>query len=476
MSGTTPGLNRTCSVSTYSVNEYAEGFKKNKIMEKIICHEIHCSNDRNNESDKDVDNNNHCVINENCNDNNCKDNNNSNSNDNDNDNKDIIHDHIQLVWMDDVYESNIQKKNDKKIKENSKNKENGKNKANGFCLTDGCGFISYNLAVKLPYSVSRGNLIHRDQGQEKGRGLGVNSEDLGPEIPDFESSIFMINENKNRNKNENQDEKMMESENKNQNEKDDVEEMYRDIPSVFQIRIFSPFGIFKGNLIVNRNIPDNTILVRHSMHKVSTALKHVHSKDDQLNSDNNKNNNDNGNNNDNNNNNNNNSDDDNNNNDDNNDNNNDNNDNNNIFFNDSNKENISDLYNSNNATQRPHQNSLHKNIEYNKYSKYNKKDGNNYNNTNIHSGNNKDSTTNFNSYNLSQFQFPSPPSTDKTFSKTYSKTFSETFQNSFQNSISVEIVNTSKPLKSLKFYLNKHLILLLHFRGVPFRYFRDLLR
>ena len=86
-------------------------------------------------------------------------------------------------------------------------------------LTDGCGFISIDLAERLPCSVSQGHLR---------RGRSTNSK---------------TNSSGNRS--------------------------HTSIATAFQMRLFSPaVGVYKGVLLVNRDLPPRTIVVRPSMHKV----------------------------------------------------------------------------------------------------------------------------------------------------------------------------------------------------------------
>lgn len=74
----------------------------------------------------------------------------------------------------------------------------------GYCLTDGSGFISYNLAQLLPTKVIQGHIIQGGEGASislSGGGMQANS--------------------------------------------------HRSIPPVFQVRVHSPVGIFKGTVVVD---------------------------------------------------------------------------------------------------------------------------------------------------------------------------------------------------------------------------------
>ena len=89
-------------------------------------------------------------------------------------------------------------------------------------LTDGCGFISTDLAERLPFAVTQGHVR---------RGGSTNS---------------------------------------SQTTSSSGGSAHTSIATAFQMRLFSPaVGVYKGVLLVNRDLPPRTIVVRPSMHKVS---------------------------------------------------------------------------------------------------------------------------------------------------------------------------------------------------------------
>ena len=258
-----------------------------------------------------------------------------------------------------------------------------------FCLTDGCGFISLNLALQLPNSIRRGIGTQEDEDEDPGpRNTGSSIFNL---MKTDKGNVPSQIERKNKAKNCLSDEKNKE------NDENSQKKNAKQCPSVFQVRIFGPLGIFKGTLIVNKNIPNDTIILRPSMLKVSPTL--------QVNS---------------------------------------------ISVNEVKKQNKDD----NGCVSKY-------DINCNK---------NNYNNINNIDNSDDNNNNNNKSYRMKE---------------NCSKSINSQFQSfgdevqifpSFQNSISVEIVNTSKSLKSLKCSLNKHLILLLHSKGVPLSVFDTILR
>ena len=135
---------------------------------------------------------------------------------------------VTIRWLDDIYDTYTP----------SGTKENYEK---SFCLTDGCGFISLNLALQLPSYIRQGI---------------VGGEKYCPSK--IESKNYSASQE--NSKNDSNDEHR---ENSYLGEKNPLF-----VPAAFQVRIISPLGVFKGTLVTHPTLPGDTIIVRNSMHKV----------------------------------------------------------------------------------------------------------------------------------------------------------------------------------------------------------------
>ena len=333
VSGTCSGLNRTCSVGIYSENKLhnssctphgtslqvrnnSQSSAMKNISNKVsqgMCNyhgksypgtTKYCKSNmiRNDDGRCDKNNSNIEAVTVKCQEsssNSIINDNNINNNNKESDETNSI----KICWIDDIHQNPFPLQHNKKHKNKNKKHQNVKANSNNnnnnndidsiddnkfreeinekinsndkeiesFCLTDGCGFISLNLALLLPKIVSRGIVIQQ-------------TEDPGPR--DSQSSIFKCKKIENtetvcyQNKNKNSQNKNYHcSQQQEQQQKDTAhnnqagkKETRQEIPAAFQVRIFGPLGIFKGTLIVNKNIPDNIIAVRPSMQKVNPSI------------------------------------------------------------------------------------------------------------------------------------------------------------------------------------------------------------
>lgn len=347
---------------------------------------------------------------------------------------------------------NEEKKGKIPFQKNSDNSTNNTKNENNFCFTDGCGFVSLNVALNLPSKVSQGiksentEKYHNFKNGKKGKnGANVNI--------CAEMKTDLIN-----------------------------------VPCAFQVRIFCPLGIFKGVLVVDKNLPDDVIIVRKSMQKVfgsissnvydfsaddyigvgdkSNSGDHHLDKNTDMNSDTNSsyhNVNDNN------------------------------------KSNDENEKkncnyhNVNDNDKSNDENEKSHCNKSHNQDKSNKnngdndiccdikksnqdkkfvsYADFvqNQKNNTSENNNKKHKKNDtKKSFLSTKSISItSSFPTSSSSSSTASFSPMISSNLS---------TVCVEVVNTSRSLGQPQFRLNKHLILLLHHRGVPYQYFENILR
>ena len=140
---------------------------------------------------------------------------------------------VTIQWFDDIYDTY-----------NPSNTT--KNDEKPFCLTDGCGFISLNLAMQLPSYIRQG-ILNSKKGSYTEKNTQI-----------YCSSPRENNKNNNKINRNNENDK-----NNNLNTRNQVL-----VPSAYQVRIISPLGVFKGTLVTHPTLPPNTIIVRHSMHKV----------------------------------------------------------------------------------------------------------------------------------------------------------------------------------------------------------------
>ena len=174
----------------------------------------------------------------------------NNQNNIDKQNTDLKMSDVTIEWLEDIYDTYTPLN---PIKSNEKS----------FCLTDGCGFISLNLALKLPSCIKQGIKSVRKFDNSK------------IHTKNYSNASWTKNEiNKNDNKNDKEtgddneegvEFKKKQNLNLNLNFKNPL---CLCVPSAFQVRIMCPFGVFKGTLVTHITLPPNTIIVRDSMHKV----------------------------------------------------------------------------------------------------------------------------------------------------------------------------------------------------------------
>ena len=364
-------------------------------------------------------------------DSNNRSNNNDKNNGKNNDKNNIDNKNFSDNDYCDEYHIKEKKKGKKSIQKNSDNSMNNTKNENNFCLTDGCGFVSLNVALKLPSKVSQGikaentEKYHNFKNGKKGKnGANVNI--------CAEMNTDLIN-----------------------------------VPCAFQVRIFCPLGIFKGVLVVDKNLPDDVIIVRKSMQKVfGTISSNVYdfSADD--------------------------------------------------YVGVGDKANSGDYSLDKNTDTNSDTSKNYYNVnDNNKSNNENERNNCNYHNVNNNNKNNDDndiccdikksnrdkkivSYADFiqNQKNITSemnnkkhkkndasntFLWTKSISITTSFPTSSSSTSTASFSPMISSNLStvcVEVVNTSRSLGQPQFRLNKHLILLLHHRGVPYQYFENILR
>jgi RNA dependent RNA polymerase len=150
---------------------------------------------------------------------------------------------------------------------------------NPFCLTDGSGFISLDLAAQLPVCVSQG-IVTEESSWVKYLGSDCRDFHCSDFDFDFDSSksesqvkrLHLDNASKNE-KGCISETKMKIEEKKVKMKKNETRKKQNSrIPSAFQVRIICPIGLFKGTLVVDRKLPEGTIVVRPSMLKANPAV------------------------------------------------------------------------------------------------------------------------------------------------------------------------------------------------------------
>ena len=153
---------------------------------------------------------------------------------------------VTIRWLVDIYDTYTPTN---PIKSNEKS----------FCLTDGCGFISLDLALQLPSCIRQGIRIDRIHDKSE-----ISTKNYCNTSKTKNGIKNKINKNDNGTVDDNEEEGQCKTkQNMNFNLKNPV-----CVPSAFQVRIMCPFGIFKGTLVTHTALPPNTIIVRDSMHKV----------------------------------------------------------------------------------------------------------------------------------------------------------------------------------------------------------------
>jgi hypothetical protein len=173
-------------------------------------------------------------------------------------------DSIEIRWMDDIYHKNHPV-------------DPAGISRNPFCLTDGSGFISLDLAAQLPVCVSQGIVTEESSWV---RYLGSDSRDFHCSDFDFDSSksesqmktLHLNNASKNEKGYISETKMKIEEKKVKMENKETRKKQNSKIPSAFQVRIICPIGVFKGTLVVDRKLPEGTIVVRPSMLKANPAV------------------------------------------------------------------------------------------------------------------------------------------------------------------------------------------------------------
>lgn len=157
---------------------------------------------------------------------------------------------------------------------------NSQNSDERFCLTDGCGFISLNLALQMPSAVIQGSTAV--SAIDAPTGIDVEKAKIKVDMTRNESQQYQTDckqrpqqiSKKSRSQHPYQGKEDLEQQEQQWFPRNDHPSDIQHIPSAYQVRIISAVGILKGILVVNRFLPDNTIGIRQSMHKVQPPTKY----------------------------------------------------------------------------------------------------------------------------------------------------------------------------------------------------------